>query len=127
MFIKYSTHTLASIFVDALNNKTYVSNANTNDAHKLNDETETIFQPEAYSQNNIILKSILLSLGKVISFSQLNSKGIFRKPTSGRPGKVYMQMAVKELAKRGLGRTETYTIPANKSKVKYIKLTIPQL
>ena len=97
-----------------------MSNANTNDDEASNDETDMMFQPEAYSQNNTILKSILLSLGKVISFSLLNSKGVFRKPNSGKQGKVFMQMAVKELPEKGLGRIETYIIPANKSKVNYI-------
>lgn len=63
-----------------------------------------------------VFRQILLTPGKVISLSILNQKGIFRK-TAGITGKALMDKIANEIPTLKLGIIETFTIPANKTKV----------
>ncbi|XP_067020068.1 uncharacterized protein [Acropora muricata] len=71
--------------------------------------------------------AILSCPGKVVSLSVLNKQGVFRKTINGKTGKALMAEITDGLAKLGLGKVETYTIPANKTQVHYfIKEETPQ-
>ena len=65
---------------------------------------------------NCLFKAVLSSPGPIVSFSRLNSKGVFRRhATDDITGKHLMQ----QVAELELGNVEQFTIPGNKSQVRF--------
>ncbi len=70
------------------------------------------------SKRNELIKEILLTPGRVISFTILNYKGTFRKNGYELKGKLLMQYIIDNMRNLPLGQLQTFTVPSNKSKVR---------
>lgn len=64
-----------------------------------------------------MIKGVLLSPGKVASYSLLNSKGLFRKDIKDKKGKSYMKIVIDLMDKLKIGEVQCFFVPSNKSKV----------
>ena len=69
---------------------------------------------------NGLFKAVISSPGPIVSFSRLNSKGVFRRhATDDISGKHLMQQVADQLPELELGNVEQFTIPGNKSQVRF--------
>jgi hypothetical protein len=75
-------------------------------------------QPQPQTQYSSIIKNVLLTPGRHISFPILQKKGLFRKPVNGESGKFLARIVGNELQQTDLGEIETFTNPGNKSQVR---------
>jgi hypothetical protein len=72
---------------------------------------------------NKVYRAVLSTPGPIISFTQLNYKGLFRRHTANDlTGKLLMLKVVEEIPKLELGHVESFTILGNKSQVRMILL-----
>ncbi|KAJ7386733.1 hypothetical protein OS493_006746 [Desmophyllum pertusum] len=75
---------------------------------------------------NGLFKAVISSPGPIVSFSRLNSKGVFRRhATDDISGKHLMQQVADQLPELELGNVEQFTIPGNKSQVFFFKKQEP--
>lgn len=71
---------------------------------------------------NKLYTAVLTTPGPIISFTQLNYKGLFRRHNvNNQTGKQLMLRVVEEISTLELGHVETFIIPGNKSQVYFFK------
>ena len=106
-----------------LNDKSHISQTSSETADGIQTESPSTMNPM-----NKIYTAVLRTPGPIISFTQLNYKGLFRRHTvNSQTGKQLMLKVVEEILKLELGHVETFTIPGNKSQVRRILLLHLQL
>lgn len=76
--------------------------------------------PIAYTPGPLtsLIKSILLTKSKVLSFSVLTLKGKFKTTINKENGKILTKTVIEELTNLGIGRVDTFTIQGNKTEVR---------
>ena len=107
-FSSKSIKTLSCYFpsTGTLNDKVHIVNPapNGSEAHE-----EDISPPNGI---NCLFKAVLSSPGPIVSFSRLNTKGVFRRhATHDITGKHLMQQVADQLPELELGTVEQFTVP----------------
>ena len=103
-------------FSAILNEKQYVMNNDNNIEKEERTNTPTVQSTGIYTK---LIKQALLLPGQIVSMSiLLNQKSTFRKQ-NGLTGKALMEKVIDNIREENLGEVETFTIPANKTKVIY--------
>ncbi len=102
-----------------LNNRNLTINGNANEQVDENDDDDVGGNGKIpISKRNELIKEILLTPGRVISFTILNYKGTFRKNGYELKGKLLMQYIIDNMQNLPSGQLQTFTVPSNKSKVR---------
>ena len=65
-----------------------------------------------------ILYQVLSSPGQVVSFSELNKRGVFKKPIEQMHGKRLMEHVADEMDNLQLGEVHRFTVAGNSCQVK---------
>ena len=102
-----------------LNNRNLTINGNANEQVDENDDDDVGGNGKIpISKRNELIKEILLTPRRVISFTILNYKGTFRKNGYELKGKLLMQYIIDNMRNLPSGQLQTFTVPSNKSKVR---------
>lgn len=85
-------------------------------------------QHDPQSEMNKLIRQIMLTPGRAISFTLLNQKGVFRRNVHGYTGRQLMQhLMCNILPKVPLGEVQAITISGNKTKVYFfVKDELPE-
>ena len=71
---------------------------------------------------NTLLKAILLTETKIVSFTILSQKGVFRKSLNGENGRALAKTASQALSILDFGTIETYVSSGNNAQVNIIHI-----
>ena len=96
-----------------LNDKSHVFQTSSETPHEIQTDN-----PSSTIPLNKLYTAVLTTPGPIISFTQLNYKGLFRRHNvNNQTGKQLMLRVVEEISTLELGHVETFIIPGNKSQV----------